>query len=148
MIWTIDMIERLKELVDIGLSANGAAIEMGVTRNAIIGKCHRIGIELSGPKPIKKELPALKFGTSRPEKKIIAPSVVAEPEPLLPHHGPITLMELTNTTCRWPFGSRGNVMYCGKSGADVSMNEPYCSGHRAMAYEKKERRLGPAFPRY
>ena len=54
MEWTADRVKRLKELWNRGLSASQIAKELGgTTRNAVIGKAHRLGLS-SRPSPIKR----------------------------------------------------------------------------------------------
>jgi len=87
MSWTDERVERLKELWAQGMSASEIADELGdISRNAVIGKAHRLG--LSGrPSPIKKK-----------------PSKGA------------TILALTERMCKWPVGDPKNpdFHFCGK----------------------------------
>jgi GcrA cell cycle regulator len=58
MSWTDERIERLKELWSKGMTASQIADELGsVSRNAVIGKAHRLGLQ-SRPSPVKPNEPA------------------------------------------------------------------------------------------
>lgn len=56
MTWTDDRVEVLKQLWDEGKTASQIAAVLGVTRNAVIGKAHRIGVS-ARPSPIKRRKP-------------------------------------------------------------------------------------------
>lgn len=127
MAWTDDRIEILRKLWDDGLSASQIAKELGenVTRNAVIGKAHRLGLK-SRPSPVKKDAkkkapakPAVKKAPPK-EKKIVG--------------GKVSLLELTDRMCKWPIGHPGedDFHFCGK-GSEAGM--PYCAAHCAEAYQ-------------
>ncbi len=92
MSWTDERIERLKELWSRGMTASHIADELGgVSRNAVIGKAHRLGLQ-SRPSPVKPNEPAPKpraKGRDRapapPEALSVAdvpaPQPIARPEP-------------------------------------------------------------------
>ena len=98
MAWTDERVAKLQELWDKGLSASQIAKELaeGVTRNAVIGKAHRMGLA-SRPSPVKSD----------PEKKIKKPiekKVVAKAKA---SSGKVSLLELTDRMCKWPIGHPG-----------------------------------------
>ncbi|HLL58528.1 MAG TPA: GcrA family cell cycle regulator, partial [Allosphingosinicella sp.] len=79
MSWTDERIDRLKELWSNGMTASQIADELGgVSRNAVIGKAHRLGLQ-SRPSPVKPNEPA-------PAKAKAAPA--AAPEPAEPAAAP------------------------------------------------------------
>lgn len=88
MSWTDERIERLKELWSQGVTASQIADELGgVSRNAVIGKAHRLGLQ-SRPSPVKPnepEAPAPVAEKAKPEPKPAAaapePPLEAKPEP-------------------------------------------------------------------
>lgn len=51
MTWTEEEITQLRKLAREGLSGAQIAERFGITRNAILGKCHRLGIKLQGKRP-------------------------------------------------------------------------------------------------
>jgi GcrA cell cycle regulator len=76
--WTDERIERLKELWSQGKTASHIADELGgVSRNAVIGKAHRLGLQ-SRPSPVKPNEPAPKPRPKAKEKAAAAP----EPRPV------------------------------------------------------------------
>ncbi len=135
MAWTDDRIEKLKALWDAGQSASQIAKELGegVTRNAVIGKAHRLGLK-SRPSPVKSDKVKAKAPARRTAKK--------DTKQL------ISLLDLTDRMCKWPIGHPGDAdfHFCGKN-AEPGM--PYCAGHCAEAYQaqppRRDRR--PAQPR-
>ncbi len=166
MTWTDERIELLRRLWADGLSASQIAAQLGggVTRNAVIGKVHRLG--LSGrAKPAsttarpRRPRPATPPRAPRP--MVIGNTALKldyQPEPrrmpmqeeevlLAPESRRITILQLTDQTCKWPIGdpSGSDFHFCGhqpRTGA------PYCVFHARMAYQpvndrRRERRLEP-----
>ncbi len=161
--WTEERVEKLKELWAEGLSASEIARVLGgVTRNAVIGKVHRLRLAGRAParrgkpasgSPAKRREPRKKTATQRPAtpvtngatalkaQKETAPveAVKAEVAPLSlvesPCEGRITnIMDLTHKTCRWPIGdpTDENFAYCGDNAQPGS---PYCEHHARIAYQ-------------
>jgi len=155
--WTEDRVETLTKLWGEGLSASAIAkILGGVTRNAVIGKVHRLRLKGRAPahrtsstanktievKPPRKApaaprtdgATALKQGAGKqpaPVEKPAAKVRLVDP----PLKGTITnIMELTRHTCRWPIGDPGeeNFAYCGSRAGNGS---PYCEHHTKLAYQ-------------
>jgi GcrA cell cycle regulator len=155
MAWTDDRVETLKKLWIEGLSASQIAKEMGgVTRNAVIGKVHRLG--LSGratpsrpPRPRAKVAPARTRTVSTVAKTTSAtPSAAPRREevqvaPIEPKKLPsgefATVLTLTNKLCKWPIGdpAKPGFKFCGRGSTDSS---PYCKEHAAQAYQPQTRR--------
>jgi GcrA cell cycle regulator len=153
--WPEERIETLRKLWDRGLSCSAIGGEMGMTRNAIIGKACRLGlparqkrgderkkyIQRSAEERAKHKRPP------RDRKGEYRPRLPVEPLPApiqdqnIPLEQRKTLFELTNSTCRWPIDSLGypSFYFCGAPGADHAKGHPYCSGHaaRAFHYSKK-----------
>ena len=122
MAWTEERIEKLRKLWDDGLSASQIAKELaeGVTRNAVIGKAHRLGLK-SRPSPVKSD----KTKAKAAPKKVAAKK---EAEKL------VSLLDLTDRMCKWPIGHPGDAdfHFCGKA-SESGM--PYCASHCAEAYQ-------------
>ena len=121
MTWTDERVELLKKLWSDGLSASQIAAELGgITRNAVIGKVHRLGLSgrakspsSSAPRARKPRSPHDARGPSRHARQHRARAGLStmeqEPEPeLIDNIIPIgqrrTLLELTEATCHWPIG--------------------------------------------
>lgn len=141
MSWTDERIELLKRLWEKGLSASQIAEELGegVTRNAVIGKAHRLGLK-SRPSPVKADAPK-KAAAAAPKK----PKVVTKPKR-------VTLLDLSDKICKWPHGHPGeeDFHFCGKP---VQPGFPYCPEHCGVAYQaqlpRRDRRapMPPMGPR-
>lgn len=160
MSWTDERVESLKKLWAEGLSANRIAAELGdVSRNAVIGKVHRLGlsgrakhqpqpnIPTGTQKPRKPHSPAVEFRNpvtiatgvptiTREAEAVAAPAATEEDlSPVLAQFpGAITLMTLTDTTCRWPVGepSKADFHFCGSRSTP---GLPYCGHHARIAYQ-------------
>lgn len=142
MSWNDERIETLKSLWDKGLSASQIAAELGegVTRNAVIGKAHRLGLK-PRPSPVKSDspkakkstdaakTPAAKTATAAPAKSRKKKKVATK----------ITLLDLTERMCKWPIGHPGepDFRFCGKP-AEPGM--PYCLEHCGEAYQAQQPR--------
>lgn len=135
MAWTDDRVEKLRELWDKGLSASQIAKELaeGVTRNAVIGKAHRMGLA-SRPSPVKSD-PAKRAAAAA--KKKAAPK--QEPAKAAPTTGKVTILDLTESMCKWPIGHPGEAgfHFCGKPSQPTF---PYCANHCVEAYQVQQPR--------
>ena len=121
MSWTDERVELLKKLWADGLSASQIAAELGgITRNAVIGKVHRLGLSGRAKSPSSSVPRARKPRSSGHMMRIprasmrgntaLAYDYDVEPEPELieiPVEQRKTLLELTEKTCRWPIGDPG-----------------------------------------
>ena len=156
--WTEERVEILTSLWKEGLSAAEIAKVLGgVTRNAVIGKVHRLRLSGRAPahgtprkkaerKPKKTPLqrPVTQGATALKAKVEAAPAPQAKPAVAslvkTPQKGRITnIMELTRSTCRWPIGDPGeeDFAYCG---CQASTGSPYCEAHARMAYQQPAER--------
>jgi GcrA cell cycle regulator len=152
MTWTDERVEMLKKLWTDGLSASQIAGELGgITRNAVIGKVHRLGLSgraksptSAAPRPRKPRPHAQMLRVSRPSLRgntalAHAFELEAEPEPepidnVIPLGQRRTLLELTEETCRWPIGDPGSpdFFFCG---GQTIAGLPYCTHHSRVAYQ-------------
>jgi len=155
--WTDERVEALARLWGEGLSASQIAAQLGgVTRNAVIGKVHRLGLsgrnKAAAPAPSQKvRKPARPVGlTSGP--LATAPNgsagasptaVAAEPpaaqperpeEVVIPFSDRVTIMELRESMCRWPLGdpTTPEFRFCGQRSIP---GVPYCTHHAQVAYQ-------------
>jgi GcrA cell cycle regulator len=150
MSWTNHSLDALRDCALRGLSAREAAIELGRTRNAVIGAARRNRIQWKhspGPTPrdARKRRPRPpKYSAPTPERttpfrkppKESLPPLPAKPNPAIAECRPCSLLELTNRTCRWPYGDPGTpeFYFCGALDADFENRVPYCRKHRRVAY--------------
>ena len=146
MPWDDNNVSRLKELWDQGLPTAQIGKLLGFTKNAVVGKAHRIGLERR-PSPIRRTaikpdrkkarspiVPKLNFETTKEEPKEAPKQQTFQP----------TVKNLftsqTKRGCEWPEGhpDESDFKFCGK---DRFEDKPYCIDHCAVAYvipEKEE----------
>ena len=183
MSWTDERVETLKKMWAEGQSASQIAKELGgVTRNAVIGKVHRLGLSnragagTTAAKPAKADTKAKPAAKAKPAPKPAAepaPAKAAEPaattapapvparkaiipagQPLPPQPSAneispetlasarevektskkLSLMELTERTCKWPIGdpATDEFWFCG---LPVQSGKPYCEAHVSVAFQ-------------
>lgn len=199
-IWRDANVSTLARMAGEGSSASQIAMAIGATRNAVIGKACRSGIQLNGKNSSEKinqsltganeavaaaapavvtVTPPIRSGTQPKivealaevankatavlSKTKVNPSNVAgkaagraydprfvepprrfacEPVPVV---GTATIMDLTEHTCRWPFGNPGEeaFRYCGRP---KPFGVPYCRAHAALAPAPAKSRHGTPAP--
>ncbi len=195
MSWTDDRVETLKRMWSEGQSASAIAKELGgVTRNAVIGKVHRLGLSnrteepdaaapapAPAPEPVAREKPAAPRAVPQPAAAPLRPEPAPEPvavqpepepstqpafvpvprRPIVPAGQPLppqpsaneispealasvrevekrakklTLMELTERTCKWPIGdpATDDFWFCGLPSLP---GKPYCEAHVGVAFQ-------------
>lgn len=198
MSWTDERVETLKKMWAEGQSASQIAKELGgVTRNAVIGKVHRLGLsnrvgggvvegeepEVAAPvtprpeptpKPVVVEAPVRPAAPERvaPEPRPVPPATAASvasvttlpipmrkaiipagqplpPQPSANEISPealasvrevekrakrLSLMELTERTCKWPIGDPAteDFWFCGLPSVP---GKPYCEAHVGVAFQ-------------
>ncbi|EAR51495.1 hypothetical protein OG2516_17281 [Oceanicola granulosus HTCC2516] len=189
MSWTDERVELLKKMWSEGQSASQIAKELGgVTRNAVIGKVHRLGLSnrtgpgpaaaaapaqpapaapSAPPRPAAAAAPAKPAPAEEPEAETEEPAEPAPPpvsaarraiipagQPLPPQPSAneispealakvneveksakrISLMELTERTCKWPIGDPAtpDFWFCG---LPVQQGKPYCEAHVGVAFQ-------------
>lgn len=146
--WTDERVELLKKLWADGLSASQIAAELGgITRNAVIGKVHRLGLSgrakspsSASPRPRKARSSSHMMRVQRPQIRgntALAYDYDVAPEPELieiPEHQRKTLLQLNEKTCRWPVGDPGSTdfYFCG---GEAAPDLPYCTHHSRVAYQ-------------
>jgi len=136
MSWTDERVELLTKLWTEGKTAAEIAKELGgVTRNAVIGKAHRLKLS-NRVSPIQQNKKAVAVKPSpaqnnTPERKVKS-AVPQEDRQGIP------LTDLKPNQCRWPFGDPRdeNFGFCGAQGIP---GLPYCSEHAQLAYQAATR---------
>ena len=104
--WSDDRVEQLKTLWTEGLSASQIARALGgVTRNAVIGKVHRLGLA-GRASPSRAERPRLPMAPKVPSVRTHVPAApVVEEDPLQLEDGShATVLTISDRMCRWPIG--------------------------------------------
>jgi GcrA cell cycle regulator len=119
-VWTDERLEKLKELWTQGLSISQIGEALGVSRNAIAGKAHRMGLP-KRPSPI-----------SRPKvekPKVVMPEVTEN----LPLRLELRQLEWSRSKCCWPTGDpkKNGFFFCGDA---IVPGKPYCLTHCQEAY--------------
>jgi GcrA cell cycle regulator len=142
--WTDDRVQTLTRLWRDGLSASQIARTLagGLTRNAVIGKVHRLGLSgraaPSPPVPRVQRETRSRRGVERraPAPSRSAPTRVPTPPP--PSVGAATILTVRRGQCRWPIGDPrdGGFSLCGCS----SVRGAYCAGHAELAYRPLARK--------
>ncbi len=181
MSWTDERVETLKKMWGEGQSASQIAKELGgVTRNAVIGKVHRLGLSnragtgaskaeakpkaakaeakpkaapkaAAAPKPTppiaEPTTPAPPISRARraiipagqplppqPSANEISPEALAKVSEVEKKSKKISLMELTERTCKWPVGdpATDDFWFCG---LPVKAGKPYCEAHVGVAFQ-------------
>jgi GcrA cell cycle regulator len=159
MSWTDERVELLKKLWSDGLSASQIASQLGgVTRNAVIGKVHRLSLSgrakpaSSTPRPRKVRTAAphrpaprhfvqgntaLKTHAHPAPRRL--PSLVPIEDIVVPISLNVSLLALTDQMCKWPVGDPGaeNFHFCGHKSWN---GQPYCEYHSRIAYQPPDRR--------
>lgn len=119
-VWTDERLEELKKLWAQGLSISQIGEALGVSRNAIAGKAHRMGLP-KRPSPISKP---------KAEKPKVEPVVEEQDLPLR-----LELRQLvwSRSKCCWPTGDpkKNGFVFCGDK---VVPGKPYCLPHCKEAY--------------
>jgi GcrA cell cycle regulator len=145
--WTDERLELLKSCFAAGLSCRNIAAEIGVSRNAVIGKLSRLNLTREtgrdAPRPARrnaakgqrpKAVPRLQY---RMLKALYGDALPAAEEPI--HNGHrCSLLELSEERCRWPISTPGapDFCFCGNTPLE---GLPYCAGHTRLAYRPGSR---------
>jgi GcrA cell cycle regulator len=141
--WTDERVEQLKQLWTEGLSASQIARQLGgVTRNAVIGKVHRLGLA-GRATPARAERPRIQMPRRTPVLRAAVPMVVqpiVERDPLTDDLGNhVTVLTISDRNCKWPIGdpASGGFHFCGHSPKGGS---PYCEAHSVKAFQPSQSR--------
>ncbi|MEO1040097.1 MAG: GcrA family cell cycle regulator [Pseudomonadota bacterium] len=166
MAWTEDRVETLKKLWADGLSASQIAKQLGgVTRNAVIGKVHRLGLSgraapsrptrrpaaprtasprpaakaAAKPKPAPASAPATPAAARAPAPvRQVAPAAPIKPA-MLPSGEYATVLTLREGMCKWPIGDPADTefRFCGRG---TKPGSAYCDAHAQLAYQPQAKR--------
>ena len=147
MSWTDARIEMLRTGWEQGLTASQIAEQLGegISRNAVIGKAHRLGLK-ARPSPVKGgEATIAAVAVASVAKPVIAAPPPAAPRPPVAVRKPTrplvaakpaktSLLDLSEKICKWPIGHPGesDFHFCGKPS---NTGFPYCNDHCLLAYQ-------------
>jgi GcrA cell cycle regulator len=139
-------VQQLQKFVTAGLTCSEIAAEIGVTRNAVIGKISRLGLALGrkrGAMPGRMRAarapapaPARPARMARVLRAIAAMTPTesfATEAPAIESARRCSLLDLAGGGCRWPLGDPGKADF-GFCGNDAIAGFSYCAGHMRMAY--------------
>ena len=141
MSWTKDREKKLRELWSQGHTASQIADALGgTTRNAVIGKSHRLNLAARAPSKrsvTKNKTLKNQVQTTKPEKlsrKARFKSLLLDKS--FEAENPKLLEELNDTTCRWPIGhpDEQGFYFCGRG---PIKGFPYCKLHMLYAFQPK-----------
>ena len=158
MSWTDDRVELLRQLWLDGKSASQISTQLGhgVTRNAVIGKVHRLGLAGRAKAPSSTAAPPRAASAPRmsprpasggaraavrgatalalsAEPALDTRPVFQEDDVVVPMSLRVTIVDLKEAMCRWPLGdpTSSEFRYCGSPAA----SGPYCAHHGKLAYQ-------------
>jgi GcrA cell cycle regulator len=148
MEWNDERIEALTKMWREGLSASQVARQLGgVSRSAVIGKVHRLGIAgrdaptrpnaMGGRPSTRIRTSASAGGVRREPTPRAAPSLRPAPRMLFEVAATASIQTLTKHACRWPIGEpdQNDFGFCGRLITGVGS---YCAGHAAMAVRRRD----------
>jgi len=140
MSWTEEKVEKLKELWSKGHTASQIADLLGdTTRNAVIGKAHRLNLEARAPSKStqsihKQENKQVRKSSQVMSRKSKFQSILLDKN--FEAENPTALENLTDSTCKWPVGhpDEENFYFCGRT---PEGEFPYCKLHVLYAFQPK-----------
>ena len=123
MTWTPERVAELERLWATGATTAEIGRMLNVSKNAVVGKTHRLGLP-GRPSPIKRV-------------------AVKAPSPPPPSPPPPTVVKYHGPPCQWPFGHPGTeeFHFCG---APAIPERPYCDKHCKLAYVRNDRQTRAA----
>lgn len=163
--WNPEQLAELRSLWAKGWTAKRIGDKLGITRNAVVGKARRLGLEgrvpSVHPRPIQKQVRIVHAAgiTKANEARRAAkkrkrhndgnirqptlPSSLAAARRFTDMKEPrslnVPLVELTEGSCRWPNDKfESPFLFCGNAAA---FGSPYCGFHTRCAYEPKPPRI-------
>jgi GcrA cell cycle regulator len=146
--WTDERVELLKSRFAAGLSCRDIANDIGVSRNAVIGKLARLNLtrgkrskvrrterndDATGKRP--KSVPRVQYQMLR---RLYAEAEPAADDETIQSEHRCSLLELSENRCRWPISTPGaeDFCFCGNTPLEAL---PYCAGHTRLAYRPGSR---------
>lgn len=162
MNWSDERVELLKKLWIDGLSASQIAKQLGgVTRNAVIGKVHRLGLagRATPSRPVKRivrsrpvlvaeaapEIKNTEKAKARPVQIEVEVGEIEKKAAPVQHYSQsgelIGVLDLGPNMCKWPIGDPTDADF-GFCGAKTHGSWPYCEHHGIIAYQPQLSKKG------
>jgi GcrA cell cycle regulator len=145
--WTEERVAQLRKLWAEGLSASQIAKQLGgVTRNAVIGKVHRLGLagRATPSRPAKRPVRAARPRVIGPTAPRLRPPMSNLPTVVIPDLEPLkfedgktaNVLTLNESMCKFPIGDPNDTdfAFCGRGAACG----PYCQDHARLAYQPSQ----------
>jgi GcrA cell cycle regulator len=142
--WTPERVDQLRNCVVAGLTCSQIAAEIGVTRNAVIGKINRLGLSpgRTAGAPARSCPPRVqrpRLSSPRRLLRLMTAAASSFDDDVSLAFGPVdntqrcSLLELSHDKCRWPIAEPGTAdfAFCGH---EVVKGFSYCASHARMAY--------------
>lgn len=137
--WTTERVDQLRRFVEAGFSCGQIAGEIGISRNAVIGKIHRLRLWRGAPPTVR-----IKTRPRQPavltQRRILeaAFAQTAGAVETIESAERCSLIELAVGKCRWPIGDPGanDFCFCGNQAVG---GLSYCTGHARLAYRRAAR---------
>ena len=146
--WTPERVEQLRNFVGAGLTCSQIAAEIGVSRNAVIGKIHRLGLApgRAAAAPARACPPRARRPRFSSQRRILR--LISAEAPYIPDGAAAdvidstqrcSLIDIAQGKCRWPLNDpdAADFAFCGN---DAVAGFSYCAGHARMAYRVPARR--------
>lgn len=154
--WTDARLDRLSAAWLDGQSSSVIADELGTTRNSVMSQVSRLGLLGARRKTpasrmsrggkngniVKRVQARQKVDFKAAAKKIADEIAAAESEPIGPR---VSITQLTDSTCRWPYGDPLSESFC-YCGSLTKSESPYCGFHYARAFTITPRQKLPVQP--
>ena len=140
--WTPERIEQLRSCIGSGMTCSQIAAAIGVSRNAVIGKIHRLGLSSGRPAGASARAncpPRARHSRGPTQRRLLRLAYAQAPLDqtmssivVISTH-PCSLIDIDPHQCRWPIGDPAstNFLFCGN---DALAGFTYCVGHARMAY--------------
>ena len=144
--WTTERLELLKQHFAAGLSCREIAGEIGVSRNAVIGKLSRLNLSREKTAKPRRDETARSRTRSVPRqqyrmlRKLFAEAQPLEENEIIHSEQRCSLLELSEERCRWPINAPGEKDFCFCGNRPLE-GLPYCAGHSRLAYQASPRRV-------
>ena len=153
MAWTPELVKELKRLWNKGLTTVEIGNRIGMSKNAVVGKAHRLGLE-GRPSPIKRDkkvavleqasvneapqentenFEELESSSFPPEEILKGEPIVEMPKSKKGKRKGVQLVDLKPNSCRWPEGDPKDPDFC-FCGKECVNGKVYCEEHCAVAY--------------